>query len=76
MARFVKYTQTTPTASGDKQAFVYVNVEHVAKAIFNPETGELTLIFTAGIPTADQGTIAVLKGTEATEALEVIRTLS
>lgn len=76
MARFVKYTQTTQTASGKKESFVYINVEHVAKATFNPESGDLTLMFSAGIALADGETMAVLKGQEAAEALDVIRTLS
>ena len=76
MARFVKYTQTTQTAAGVRESFVYINVEHVAKAVFDPASGDLTLMFSAGVAAADNEMIAVLKGKEATDALEVIRTLS
>lgn len=75
MARFVKFTHKKNTPSGE-ETFVYVNVEHVAKAVFDPSSGNLTLVLTAGIPHAEEGSLFILSGKEASDALEVIRSLS
>ena len=74
MARFVKYTHESETAGGKKTSLVFINVDHISKAVFKDD--QLELIWHSGIPVANKHDIVTLKGQEAKDALEVIRSLS
>ncbi len=74
MARFIKYTHESETAGGKKSSIVFINVDHISKAVFKDD--QLELIWHSGIPIASKNDVVVLKGQEAKDALEVIRSLS
>lgn len=69
MARFIRFTVQQSPASGPDQHFL--NLDHVAKAVYQPVDASLTLILASAAPGV-RGSVVRLTGQEAQDALRIL----